>query len=102
MDDEQITRSEILLQPPGVSPLITGFNVVTNLFRSVFRLALCSKSRILNDALLLQRRKAVPSVDSILADLQNVNELREKVIRTALDVPSPLHLRTAYDSRVSR
>lgn len=57
---------------------------------------------ILNDALLLQRRKAPPTVDSILADLQNVNELREKVMQTALEVATPLQLRKAYDSRVSR
>jgi hypothetical protein len=51
---------------------------------------------------LLQRRKAPPTVDSILADLQNVNELREKVMQTAMEVATPLQLRTAHDSRVSR
>ncbi|ORX39881.1 fungal-specific transcription factor domain-domain-containing protein [Kockovaella imperatae] len=82
VDDEQITPAGILPQPFGKTPLITGFNIATNLFR------------ILNDALLLQRRKAPPTVDSILADLSNVNELREKVIQTALDVAPPLKLRS--------
>lgn len=40
----------------------------------------------MNDALLLQRRKAPPTVDSILADLQNVNNLREKVVQTTAEV----------------
>ena len=73
VDDDQITPTGILPQPFGKTPLITGFNITTNLFR------------ILNDALLLQRRKAPPTVDSILADLSNVNELREKVMQTAMD-----------------
>ena len=81
VDDEQITSAGILPQPFGKTPLISGFNISTNLFR------------ILNDALLLQRRKAPPTVDSILADLSNVNELREKVMQTANDVASPLKLR---------
>jgi len=89
VDDEQITSSGIAPQPLGRTPLISGFNINTNLFR------------ILNDALLLQRRKAPPTVDSILADLQNVNELRERVMQTALEVATPLQLRRAYDSRVS-
>lgn len=58
--------------------------------------------RIMNDALLLQRRRAPPTVDSILADLQNVNELREKVIRTTKDVSPQLRLQTSMDSRASR
>jgi len=58
-------------------------------------------ARILNDALLLQRRKAPPTVDSILADLHDVNELRGKVMQTALEVATPLQLRRAYDSRAS-
>jgi hypothetical protein len=35
VDDEQITSTEILPQPIGRTPLITGFNIVTNLFRCV-------------------------------------------------------------------
>ena len=50
---------------------------------------------------MLQRRKAPPTVDSILADLQNVNELRDKVMQTALEVATPLQMRKAYDSRIS-
>ena len=57
--------------------------------------------RILNDALLLQRRKAPATVDSILADLSNVNNLREKVMQTATEVASPLRLRNKQDSRVT-
>jgi hypothetical protein len=56
----------------------------------------------MNDALLLQRRKAPPTVDSILADLQNVNQLREKVVRTIKDVSSHLQLKPSMDSRASR
>lgn len=67
----------------------------------MFELEAQLTSRILNDALLLQRRKAPPTVDSILADLQNVGELRAKVLQIALDVPAPLRLRKAYDSRAS-
>lgn len=90
VDDEQITSNGILPQPIGMTPVIAGFNIVTNLFR------------ILNDALLLQRRKAAPSVDSILADLQNVNQLRERVLNSTADVSSPLRIRSAYDSRAAR
>ncbi|ORY23040.1 fungal-specific transcription factor domain-domain-containing protein [Naematelia encephala] len=89
VDDEFITPNGIHPQPLGRTPLIAGFNVNTNLFR------------ILNDALLLQRRKAPPTVDSILADLQNVNELREKVLQTTLQVATPLQMRKGYDSRLS-
>ncbi|KAL1409699.1 hypothetical protein Q8F55_003695 [Vanrija albida] len=89
VDDEQITPAGVLPQPSGRTPLIAGFNIVTNLFR------------ILNDALLLQRRKSLPSVDSILADLQNVNELRERVINATVEVASPLRIRSAYDSRAA-
>lgn len=89
VDDEQITPTGVLPQPNGRTPLIAGFNIVTNLFR------------ILNDALLLQRRKSLPSVDSILADLQNVNELRERVINATVEVASPLRIRSAYDSRAA-
>jgi hypothetical protein len=88
VDDEQITANGILPQPIGKTPLISGFNINTNLFR------------ILNDALLLQRRRTTPTVDSVLADLQNVTGLREKVMQTTLEVADPLQLRTAYDSRV--
>lgn len=56
----------------------------------------------MNDALLLQRRKAPPTVDSILADLQNVNNLREKVIDTTKHVAPKLQLHNTMDSRVSR
>lgn len=90
VDDEQITANGILPQPLGRTPTITGFNIVTNLFR------------ILNDALLLQRRKAATSVDSILADLQNINQLRERVSSITSDVASPLRVRSAYDSRAAR
>lgn len=90
MDDEQITPDGILPQPLGRTPLIVGFNVNTSLFR------------ILNDALLLQRRKSPPTVDSILADLHNVNELREKVKSTTMEVATPLQMRSAYDTRIAR
>jgi hypothetical protein len=90
VDDEQITVNGILPQPIGQTPVLAGFNIVTNLFR------------ILNDALLLQRRKAPPSVDSILADLQNVNQLRERVLNCTSDVATPLRIRSAYDSRAAR
>ena len=89
VDDEQITSNGILPQPIGKTPLISGFNINTNLFR------------ILNDALLLQRRRATPTVDTVLADLQTVNGLRDKVMQTTLEVADPLQLRTAYDSRVA-
>lgn len=89
VDDEQITAAGILPQPIGRTPLISGFNIATHLFR------------ILNDALLLQRRKTPPTVDSILADLQNVNELRGKVLSTTHEAASPLRLRKAYDSRLN-
>lgn len=90
VDDEFITSAGILPQPSGRTPLIVGFNVNTSLFR------------ILNDALLLQRRKSPPTVDSILADLHRVNELREKVTQTTMEVATPLQMRKAYDSRASR
>jgi hypothetical protein len=90
VDDEQITSAGILPQPLDRTPLIVGFNVNTSLFR------------ILNDALLLQRRKIPHTVDSILADLHNVNELREKVMQTTLEVASPLRLNKGYDSRATR
>jgi hypothetical protein len=77
-------------QPLDRTPLIVGFNVSTSLFR------------ILNDALLLQRRKLPPTVDSILADLHSVNELREKVMQTTMEVASPLKMRKGYDSRAAR
>lgn len=89
VDDEQITANGILPQPFGRTSLIAGFNINTNLFR------------ILNDALLLQRRRGSPTVDNILADLNNVNVLREKVMQTTLEVPDALQLRTAYDSRIA-
>jgi hypothetical protein len=88
LDDELITPNGIMPQPAGKTPLISGFNVNTNLFR------------ILNDALLLQRRRAPPTVDSVVADLQHVNELREKVMQTTLQVPDALLLRTEWRSRV--
>lgn len=88
VDDELITPNGIMPQPAGKTPLISGFNVNTNLFR------------ILNDALLLQRRRAPPTVDSVVADLQHVNELREKVMQTTLQVPDALLLRTEWRSRV--
>lgn len=90
VDDEQITSVGILPQPMDRTPLIVGFNVNTSLFK------------ILNDALLLQRRKVPPTVDSVLADLQSVNELRERVLRTTMEVATPLQMRKAYDSRASR
>jgi hypothetical protein len=90
VDDEQITSAGILPQPLDRIPLIVGFNVNTSLFR------------ILNDALLLQRRKIPHTVDSILADLHNVNELREKVMQTTMEVASPLKLNKGYDSRATR
>lgn len=89
VDDEQITAAGVLPQPVGQTPLISGFNVVTNLFR------------ILNDALLLQRRKAPPTVDSILADLQNVNQLRDRTVNATAEVASPLKSRSAFDSRAA-
>jgi hypothetical protein len=33
VDDEQITSAGILPQPFGRTPIIAGFNIVTNLFR---------------------------------------------------------------------
>jgi hypothetical protein len=90
VDDEQITSVGILPQPMDRTPLIVGFNVNTSLFK------------ILNDALLLQRRKVPPTVDSVLADLQSVDELRERVLRTTMEVATPLQMRKAYDSRASR
>jgi hypothetical protein len=90
VDDEQITSAGIMPQPLGRTPLIVGFNVNTSLFR------------ILNDALLLQRRKLPPTVDSILADLHSVNDLREKVMQVTVDVASPLKMRKGYDSRATR
>lgn len=91
VDDEQITANGILPQPLGRTPTIVGFNIVTKLFR------------ILNDALLLQRRKqSLPlTVDCILADLQNINLLREEVMSATADVASPLRVRSAYDSRAA-
>lgn len=91
VDDEQITPNGILPQPIGRTPTITGFNIVTNLFR------------ILNDALLLQRRLkgAATSIESILADLGDVNMLRDRVINATSDVASPLRVRSAYDSRAA-
>jgi hypothetical protein len=77
-------------QPIGRTPIIAGFNIVTDLFRT------------LNDALLLQRRRTTSTIDSLLADLQSVNELKEKVMRTAMDVATPLKLAKAADSRLSR
>ena len=90
VDDEQITSAGIMPQPLGRTPLIVGFNVNTKLFR------------ILNDALLLQRRKLPPTVDSILADLHNVNDLREKAMQVTVDVASPLRMRKGHDSRATR
>lgn len=90
VDDEQITSSGIMPQPIGRTPIIAGFNIVTDLFRT------------LNDALLLQRRRTTSTIDSLLADLQSVNELKEKVMRTAMDVATPLKLAKAADSRLSR
>ena len=90
VDDEQITPSGILPQPLGRTPIIAGFNIVTDLFRT------------LNDALILQRRRTTSTIDSLLADLQSVNELKEKVMRTAMDVATPLKLAKAMDSRMSR
>lgn len=89
VDDEQITPTGIMPQPPEKTPLISGFNIVTNLFR------------ILNDALILQRRKVTPTANSILADLELVNELRERVKQTTLNVAEPFRLRKAYNSRLS-
>ena len=40
-------------------------------------------------------------MDSILADLHDVNELREKVMQTALEVATPLQPHKAHGSRVS-
>ena len=90
VDDEQITPTGILPQPIGRTPIIAGFNIVTDLFRT------------LNDALILQRRRTTSTIDSLLADLQSVNELKEKVMRTAMDVATPLKLSKATDSRLSR
>ena len=90
VDDEQITSAGIMPQPLGRTPLIVGFNVNTKLFR------------ILNDALLLQRRKLPPTVDSILADLHNVNDLREKAMQVTVDVASHLRMRKGHDSRATR
>ncbi|WVQ78291.1 hypothetical protein IAT38_000376 [Cryptococcus sp. DSM 104549] len=73
--------------PPDRTPLITGFNIVTNLFR------------ILNDVLILQRRKTPRSMDDILFDLQQVHLLRERTIQISFEVPDPYKLRMAYDSR---
>ncbi|OCF71847.1 hypothetical protein I204_07107 [Kwoniella mangroviensis CBS 8886] len=87
VDDEMITCDGILPQPPETTPLITGFNVNTNLFR------------ILNDAILIQRRKSPRLMEEILADLQKLQVLRHRTIQTYLTVPDPLKLRKAYDSR---
>nr|XP_019042669.1 hypothetical protein I302_08373 [Kwoniella bestiolae CBS 10118]OCF21599.1 hypothetical protein I302_08373 [Kwoniella bestiolae CBS 10118] len=87
VDDEMITGDGILPQPPGTTSLITGFNVNTNLFR------------ILNDTILIQRRKSPRMMEEILADLQQLQELRNRTIHTYLTVPDPLKLRNAYDSR---
>lgn len=89
VDDEQITAAGILPQPSGRTPTIVGFNIVTNLFR------------VLNDALLLQRHKPPPTVDSVLSDLQNINALRDQVMNATADVASPLRVRSAYDSRAA-
>ncbi|WVQ70063.1 uncharacterized protein L199_008287 [Kwoniella botswanensis] len=87
IDDEMITCDGILPQLPETTPLITGFNVNTNLFR------------ILNDAILIQRRKSPRLMEEILADLQKLEVLRHRTIQTYLTVPDPLKLRKAYDSR---
>jgi hypothetical protein len=63
--------------------------------------ALLDNRRILNDALLLQRRKSLPTLESILVDLSNIDQLRESVRLTIAELPPALQLRRAYDSRVS-
>ncbi|WWC61108.1 uncharacterized protein I303_103686 [Kwoniella dejecticola CBS 10117] len=87
VDDDMITPDGILPQPPGTTPLITGFNVNTHLFR------------ILNDAIAIQRRKSPRSMEEILTDLQRLQDLRNRTIQTFLTVPDPLRMRNAYDSR---
>ncbi|WWC69447.1 uncharacterized protein I206_103386 [Kwoniella pini CBS 10737] len=87
VDDDMITPEGILPQPPGTTPLITGFNVNTHLFR------------ILNDAILIQRRKSARSMEEILTDLQRLQDLRNRTIQTFLTVPDPLRMRNAYDTR---
>ena len=89
VDDEHITFNGIEPQALGRTPLISGFNTVTKLFR------------ILNDALLLQRRKNIPSLESIVSDLQSVAELRASVIQTVMEVDPALKLQRAFDSRAA-
>nr|XP_031862787.1 uncharacterized protein CI109_001799 [Kwoniella shandongensis]KAA5529859.1 hypothetical protein CI109_001799 [Kwoniella shandongensis] len=85
VDDEQITLKGIL-SGSGVTPLITGFNVVTELVR------------ILNDALILQRRKTPRNMSEIMADLQQVHMMRQKTIDTAEHVPDELKLQKVFDA----
>jgi hypothetical protein len=85
VDDEQITADGFLPQPPGRTPTIAGFNIVTNLFR------------VMNDALLLQRRRAPPSVDSIIADLHTIGRLSHEISDFTNNVASPLRIRFSLD-----
>lgn len=91
VDDEQITPDGIIPQPPGRTPTIAGFNIVTNLFR------------VLNDALVLQRRRAPPSVDGIIADLNTVARLSDEISDVTNNVASPLRIRysSKHDSRAT-
>ncbi|WVQ98747.1 hypothetical protein IAU59_005878 [Kwoniella sp. CBS 9459] len=84
VDDEMIGLDGTSPQPEDQPSLIVGFNVVTILF---------------HDAMLIQRRKSNRTMDEIVADLQRVQDLRERALQTSLKVPDHLKLRNAYDSR---
>ncbi|OCF41236.1 hypothetical protein I317_04982 [Kwoniella heveanensis CBS 569] len=87
VDDDMITSDGISPQPEDRPSLIVGFNIVTVLFQ------------ILNDAMLIQRRKSSRTMDEIIGDLQRVQDLRERTLQTSLRVPDHLKLRNAFDSR---
>ncbi|OCF35466.1 hypothetical protein I316_03018 [Kwoniella heveanensis BCC8398] len=87
VDDDMITSDGISPQPEDRPSLIVGFNIVTVLFQ------------ILNDAMLIQRRKSSRTMDEIIGDLQRVQDLRERTLHTSLRVPDHLKLRNAFDSR---
>ncbi|GMK59474.1 hypothetical protein CspeluHIS016_0800800 [Cutaneotrichosporon spelunceum] len=91
VDDEQITSDGIIPQPPGRTPTIAGFNIVTNLFRA------------LNDALLLQRRRTPPSIEGIIADLNTIARLSDEITDITNNVASPLRIRfsSKHDSRAN-
>ncbi|WVR05221.1 hypothetical protein IAU60_002233 [Kwoniella sp. DSM 27419] len=49
--------------------------------------------------MLIQRRKAVRSVEQVVEDLRRLQELRHTAEQASLKAPDPLRLRNAFDAR---